>query len=297
MALRAKHPKKAKLRKPKFLVYGPAGVGKTWCALDWPACYYIDTEGGASLPHYTDKLEKSGGVYLGPEDGANDFAVVLDQVMSLATTKHPYRTLVIDSFSKLFGTTIATELTRMEEKSRDLTKTFGAEKKPAVSKTKQLIAWFDRLDMNVLIICHQKALWDKSEQIGETFDGYEKLDYELDLAIQVVRQGASRKAKIGKCRLEQFREGEVLDWSYRAFAERYGMDVIEAPVEPAAPATAEQIRVVVELSELVKLDDEARIKWFDKAGVESWGQMDANTIQACIDFLTAKLPKAPVAAA
>jgi hypothetical protein len=296
MALKAKHPKKAKPRKPKFLVFGPAGVGKTWCALDWPACYYIDTEGGASLPQYTDKLEKSGGVYLGPEDGANDFAVVLDQVMSLATTKHPYRTLVIDSFSKVFGTAIANELTRMEQKGQDLTKTFSAEKKKAIGKTKQLIAWFDRLDMNVLIICHQKALWKDSEQIGETFDGWDKLDYELDLAIQVIKQGQSRKAKIGKCRLEQFREGEVLEWSYRAFAERYGLDVIESEVSAAEPASSEQIRVVGELAELVKLEDEARIKWFDKAGVDSWGQMDFNTIQACIDYLTAKLPKAPAVA-
>jgi hypothetical protein len=297
MALKAKPPKHVKPKKPKILIYGKPGVGKTWGALEFPSAYLIDCEGGASLDHYQSKLEKSGGMYLGPDDGANDFATVLDQVHSLATQRHTYRTLVVDSFSKLFATEIAVELERLEKCNRDLSKTFGAEKKPAITKTKQMIRWFDRLDMTVILICHEKALWADGEQIGVTFDGWDKLEYELDLTMQVVKMGASRKAKIGKCRLEQFRENDSIDWSYRAFAERYGVEVIESGAEPVAPATVEQIRVVVELAALVKLDEELQLKWFDAAGVTSWGQMDAERIQKCIDHLTAKLPKAAPAVA
>lgn len=296
MALRAKHPKAAKPKKPKILIFGKPGVGKTWGALDFPSAYLIDTEGGASLSHYTDKLVASGGSYMGPEDGANDFAVVLDQVIQLATTKHNFRTLVIDSFTKVFATAIAVELDVMEKAKRDLTKTFGAEKKPAVSKTKQMIAWFDRLDMNVILVCHEKAQWKDGEQIGDTFDGWEKLEYELDLTMQILKQGTARKAKVGKCRLQQFREGEVIEWGYKPFAERYGIDVIEADSEPVAPATAEQIATVTQLAELVKLDEEIQTKWFDAAGVTSWGQMDSERMQKCIDHLTSKLPKAAAVA-
>lgn len=297
-ALKAKPPKQTTPRKPKFLVFGKAGVGKTWGALEFPNCYFIDCEGGATLDHYQDKLEASGGQYLGPEDGSEDFATVLEQVRLLATTKHDFKTLVIDSFSKLFNTAVAVEYERLEkDKSfKDMTKTFGAEKKPAVARTKQIVRWLSRLDMTAILIHHEKALWAEGEQIGATFDGWEKLDFELDFILQIVKQGNARKAKVGKCRLEQFREGELFDWNYKTFAERYGVSVIESTGKPTAPATSEQIRIVQQLCEVVKVDAEDRIKWFEKAGVDSWGEMDSETIQKCIDFLSSKLPKAPAVA-
>jgi hypothetical protein len=295
-ALRAKHPKKAEPKKPKILIYGAPGVGKTWGALDYPRVYYVDCEGGAALDHYTDKLERSGGVYMGPKEGANDINVVVAEIKALATTKHEYGTLVLDSFSKLYNSAIAVEYERMEQAGREMDKTFGAEKKPAIARTKQMIAWFDKLDMNVILICHQRDLWKNGDQIGFTYDGWDKLEYELDMAMQIVKQGASRKARIGKCRLAQFREGETIDWSYEEFAKRYGADVLEATGKHVEPASADQIRIVQQLCEVVKVDDEQRIKWFDKAGVDSWGEMDAETIQKCIDFLKAKLPSAAAVA-
>lgn len=297
-ALKAKHPKKAEPKKPKILIFGSPGVGKTWGALDFPSVYYVDCEGGAALDHYTDKLEASGGMYLGPKDGANDMQVVVGEVRALCTTKHNFRTLVIDSFSKLFNTAIAVEWERMEREGthKDMTKTFGAEKKPAIARTKQMIALFEKLDMNVILICHQKDVWKDGEQVGVTFDGWDKLEYELDLAMQIVKQGNSRKAKVGKCRLVQFRESELIDWNYPEFAKRYGVEVMESESKSVEPATADQIRIVQQLCEVVKLDDETRIKWFDKAGVDSWGEMDAETIQKCIDFLTNKLPKSAAVA-
>lgn len=290
-ALRAKHPKKAEPKKPKILIFGPPGVGKTWGALEFLSVYYIDSEGGASLDHYTDKLEASGGMYLGPNDGANDQQVVLGEVKALATSKHNFRTLVIDSFSKLFNSAIAVEYERLEKSGREMDKTFGAEKKPAIARTKQMVTWFDKLDMSVILVCHQKDLWKGGEMVGVTYDGWDKLEYELDLVIQIVKQGTSRKAKICKCRLSQFREGELIDWNYAEFAKRYGEDVLATNSKAIQPASADQIRIVQQLSEVVKLDDETQIKWFEKAGVDSWGEMDAETIQKCIDHLTAKLPK------
>lgn len=301
MALRAKHPKKAEPKKPKILVFGDAGVGKTWGALEFQNCYYIDTEGGANLPHYTDKLVKSGGIYMGPEDGANDMELVVRELQSLATTKHDYRTVVIDSYSHLYGTRIAQEYQRMAGAGSrvDMTNTYGAEKKPAVAATKQMLVWLDKLDMTVILICHEAQDWKNKDDKGNvpiTFDGYEKLKYILHLVMHVTKQGNSRKAKIGKCRLEQFREGEIIDWGYTPFAERYGREIIESDSKPLVPATAEQIHTIVELAGLTKLDEETRVKWWDKAGVDSWGQMDSTTIQACIDFLLSKLPKAPAVA-
>lgn len=301
MALKGKHPKKAEPKKPKILAYGDAGVGKTWGALDFPACYYIDSEGGANLPHYTDKLVRSGGVYMGPEDGSNDIEAVVRELQLLTTTRHEYRTLVIDSYSHLYQTRIAQEYTKMSaQPNRDMANTYGAEKKPAIASTKQMLVWLEKLDMTCILICHEAQDWKNKDEKGNapiTFDGYEKLKYILHLVMHISKQGNSRKAKIGKCRLEQFREGEVIDWGYEAFASRYGREVIEATATPLLPATTDQIHAIVQLAELTKLDEETRVKWFDKAGVDSWGQMDSTTIQACIDYLTSKLPKAASAVA
>ena len=80
-------PKTVKPHKPKVLVYGPPGAGKTWVSLDFPAVYYIDTESGADLDDYQEKLFNSGGGYLGQDQGSLDFDVVIAQIKALATLK------------------------------------------------------------------------------------------------------------------------------------------------------------------------------------------------------------------
>jgi hypothetical protein len=187
---------------------------------------------------------------------------------------------------------VTTEYERLEKVGRDMGKTFGAEKKPAVNLTKRLIAWFDRLDMNVIMICHERAKWDGDSQVGHTFDGWDKLEYELDLTIRVVKQGASRLARVGKSRLQEFVTGEALPWSYDEFSRRYGRDVIESQGVSVAPATAEQVERIEKLADAIKLDDDTRLKWFDRAGVTDWRQMDAATIDKCIAHLATLIPVA-----
>ena len=205
--------------KPKIVVYGKAGVGKTWASLDFPNVYYIDSEGGATGTRYIEKLKTANGAYMGAEQGAGDFDEVIAQVKALATEKHPFKTLVIDSFTKIFINEIAKEAERISAAGNK--DEFGASKKPAVKKSRDFVRWLGLLDMNVILICHEKQLYEKGEAVGFTFDGYEKLDYELDLVLQVLKTGASRKARIVKSRLESFPEGNLIDWSFKDF--RNGM--------------------------------------------------------------------------
>ncbi len=255
--LKAIHPKAAALGKPKILVFGKPGVGKTWAAIDFPSCYFIDTEGGASLPHYTDKLDASGGVYLGKQEGSQSFKEVFEQVKALATERHDYKTLVIDSITKLFYLEIAEEAERLLVSGKK--NEFSADRKPAVRMLQKLIVLMEKLDMNVILIAHEKSEWGnvggERVEIGNTFDCWERLEYELHLCVRITKQGQSRKAFVRKSRLEAFPDASSFDWSYAAFAERYGRDIMESSAVPVTLATPAQVAEFRKLVGQVKLGD------------------------------------------
>lgn len=286
--LLARQPKKAKRRKPIFLVFGRPKLGKTMGALSFPSVYYIDCEGGATEPEYIDKLTASGGLYLGPEDGANDFDTVVEQVRALATQKHDRKTVVFDSFSKLFNTEISVEYDRMAAEGRDMLGTFGAEKKPAVAKTRRIIRWLERLNINGLFICHERVMWKDGKQVGETFDAWDKLEHEFDLILRVFTLG---KARVVGSRIAAFPKADIFDWGYKAFAQRYGAEAMEEVAASVPLASAEQVATITALADAVKLDAKIRLKWFEKAGVTAWSEMDSATLQKCIDFIQKLLPE------
>lgn len=283
-------------KKTKVLIFGPAGVGKTWASLDFPMVYYIDTEGGADLKKYRDKLKNAGGMYFGPDQGSLDFEAVIGQVEALATETHPYKTIVIDSITKLFNTAITDEQMRIQDSGKK--DEFGASKKPAVRQMAKLVRWLNKADMNAILVAHEKELWGLSnsgqrEAIGKTFDAWEKLEYELHLVLRISQIGAGDNAKrfanVGKSRLTGFPSGERIDWSYAEFAGRYGKDVIEKEVVPVVLASTEEVAEVNRLLEVVKLPEGMTEKWLSKAGAESFDEMSSEQIQACITHLKGKL--------
>ncbi len=286
--LKGVDPVQAKPSKPKILVWGKSGVGKSWGALDFPCSYLIDCEGGSNLPRYTDKLKKSGGLYFGPEHGANDFAAVTEEIITLATTQHKYRTLIIDSGTKILGTAVAAEHERMEKAGRDMEKTFGAEKKPALNWLRRWLRWFQAMDMNIVVICHEKDEYKDGKLVGSIPDFWDKYTYELDLSLQIVKTGQSRKARVTKTRLEGFPDLETFDWSYEEFAKRFGKAVIEAQGEAIKLATQEQIDAYGKLLSVVKVDAKVLEKWEENGDVAELTQAD---LQKRIDYLNKLIPK------
>lgn len=287
--LRAVAPQNVEPSKPKVLVFGAPGVGKTWVSLDFPSVYYVDTEGGADLNHYREKLKHAGGVYFGPDQGSLDFEAVIGQVQALATEQHQFRTVVFDSITKLWNTALSEEQERLGEKDA-----FGAYKKAPIRQMTRLVRWVNRLDMNAIFIAHQKDLWGKSdggqrEAIGVTFDCHDKLEYDLHLVLNVFKAGPKRRARIGKSRLTGFPEGETFEWSYADFAERYGRDVIEKQATQLVIASPEQVAEVERLLGVVKMPDDWAAKCLKKAGVEEWSEMDAELIEKVIASLKERL--------
>ncbi len=288
--LKAIDPTSAQPSKPKVLIYGKPGVGKTWTSLDFPKPYLIDTESGADLAHYTAKLKAAGGAYFGTDQGSLDFKEVIEQVKALATETHEYKTLIIDSVSKIFNTTIASEAERLGDKDQ-----YGASKKPAVSYTRQLVNWLDRLDMTVILITHEKPLWGmdakgQRAEIGVTFDAWDKLEYELHLCLNITKEGDSRKARVRKSRLQGFVDGTAFDWSYAKFAELFGKDIIEKKHEALKLATEEQVKEFNSLMETIKVPDEWLEKNLTKFKAAKIEELDESKIATLITFLKDKKP-------
>lgn len=282
MPLKGKRPEKSGKRRAKCLWFGRSGVGKTWLSLAFKDCYYLDTEGGAREPEYVDRLIASGALYVGPADGAGSIATVVDEIRQLATTAHDRKTVIIDSFTKLFQNAIAEEEERLT--AANIPIAYGIEKKPAVKMSRRLIRWIDKLDMNCIIICHEKAEWGETGKIGETFDGWDKLAYELDLVVQVVKNGPERKGFVVKSRLAEFPDGSNFDWDYDAFLSRYGTD-LEDESTPLEPSSTDDVARLEQLLSVCKVPEKTLAGWKDKAGVEHWSEMESTTIQKCIKYL------------
>ena len=287
--LLAKKPQVTKQGHSKGLIFGASGVGKTWFSLAFPSVYYIDTEGGADLKHYQERLLASGGAYLGPEDGSLDFATVIGQFKALASEGHSFKTIVIDSITKLFQTAIANEADRLGDKDA-----FGASKKPAIAFMRQLVNWTAKADINVWFIAHEATEWGldpktgQRSEIGKLADIWDKLIYELDLTLQVQKRGTSRVAIVRKSRLTGFPEAENFPLEYSDFAERYGKDFIEAEVKPITFASEDEVSEVKRLLEIVRVSEEDIEKGFKKAQVDSWEEMTSEQIAGWITYLKKK---------
>lgn len=287
MALKAKAPELVKVGKPKFLISGESGVGKTFFSLDFPKPYLIDTEGGATRPQYQEKLKKSGGAYFGKEEGSQDFNAIIEELKELATKKHDFKTLIIDSFSYVY----LLEAAEAELKGGS---DFGRDKKEANKPTRQMIRWLEKLDMTVILICHSKPKWKKvgKEVVsdGNTFDGYDKLEYILDLWIEIPKGGKTFLIK--KSRIESLPQESSMPLSYEKFAEVYGANIIESDVVPVNIANDTQIQSVKKMIEILNVPVEQIEKWFKKVDVESWEEMTSEQIDGLIALLNKKLQEA-----
>jgi hypothetical protein len=264
--------------------------------LSFPNAYYIDTEGGANLEQYTDRLKASDGKYMGPEDGANDLNEIIEQVKALATEKHAYKTLIIDSISKPFHGEIQKEMERMEKNGEK--DGFGASKKPAVKLIKRLTIWISKLDMNVIIIAREKSKWAKGEQVDFDADVHEDVSYDLNLVLRITKEKEARMATVTKTRLACFPDQDVFEWSASAdvndktalneFVKRLGSGIMD-DVNPITLADATQVGEIERLLEVIKVTEAEKEKVLTKAGAESWYELTTEQANATINWLKGKL--------
>jgi AAA domain len=277
MALRAKKPE-AVTKRLKLFMFGPAGVGKTTAAIQFPNSYIIDCERGTE--NYEKLVNESGSAVF----QTTDIQEVIAEVKSLLTEKHDFRTLVIDPI-----TTIYNDL--LDKCETQVGSDFGRHYGAANKTMKRLANLIMSLDMNVVITAHAKPEYGQNlAKIGYTFDGWKQLDYWFDLVVELGKKGKKRFAKVVKTRVESFPDEDVFEWSYDAIKRRYDVNVLEKEAAQLKLATPEQVREIKDLLSLVRLPDGTVDKWFAKAGVDLWEDMPSEVVTKCIEYVKNRLP-------
>ena len=289
MALKGIKPE-MKEKRLKLFLYGPAGVGKTTAALQFPKSYVIDMEKGTD--YYSESMSRSGSAVFQTISGDD----IKAEIKALLTEKHDYRTLIIDPITQLYNA-LQEKWTRIFEKHskgdaaeiQDFGMRFWGRVKSEYKSIQRMLL---SLDMNVIITSHQKDVYGAGMQkIGVGPDSMKGDQYVFDLVFRLDNINGKRVAFTEKERSEigKNKFPESFEWSYDNFTKFYGKDVIERAAAPVVMATQEQVKEVERLLEIIKIDDEKISDWFTKADVETWDEMKFDTIQKCIDFLKKKI--------
>ena len=279
MLEKLKKPESVIPSKPKFMVSGESGAGKTYFALDFHKPIMVDVEQGSTRPQYQEKLKKAGGMYFGREEGANSFTEVTKLVKELSTTKHDFKTLIIDSFSHLY-------LSEAAEAESRVGNDFGRDAKEANKPTRQLISALEKLDLTVILIAHSKDKWERKANgkeivnVGSTFDGYPKLEFILDLWIEL--QKGHKTFMVKKSRIESFPQGESFPLSYDRFSELYGKEILEKQSVPIVLSSPEEISRLTNLIDGLKIDKETQDKWLAKCEADSFIDLTKEQIGSLI---------------
>lgn len=297
MELRGKPPA-AMDRRAKVLLFGKPSSGKTWTCLDFKKLYYIDCERGAVMPEYVEKMEANGASY----SFMNTYHELADEIRSLISVDHDYHTVALDPLTVVFHQMIEESNRRLAEfTGKDIDDPelaeYGKDRKSANMKIRHLINLLTRLDMNVIITCHEKVEF-KTEK--PTFDCYGKLDYMFDLAFELSLRGDKHMATVRKTRHRKFKLNETFEWSYDEFADRYGREIIERDAVSTMLANDEQ---VADLLRLIKAGESFIVSdtkqplvnerllstWMARAGVEDWHDAKEEHVVKCISFLKSKM--------
>lgn len=281
--LRAKKPE-AVCKRLKLFMYGPAGVGKTTAAIQFPNSYIIDCERGCE--NYEKLINASRSVVF----QTTDIHDVIQEVKNLLTESHTYRTLVIDPITPVYNDLL-------EKSEAKVGADFGRHYGAANKEMKRLANLIMALDMNVVITAHAKTEYGANfSKLGYTFDGWRQLDYWFDLVVELGKKGKKRLARVVKTRIETFPDEDVFEWSYDAIRQRYDATMLEKEATAVVLATPDQVRQLKDLLTIVRLPEGMVEKWLAKAGVDDWEDMPSQMIDRCIEYVKNRLPSAHVAA-
>jgi hypothetical protein len=291
MVLRGKSPE-PKDKRLKMMLFGPAGIGKTTCAIQFPNSYIFDLERGTD--NYHESIKRAGSVVFqttNPDE-------VKAEIKALMTEKHSYSSIIIDPVTILYGAI-------NEKWNRIFTKYADTEKQTELgdfgfrfwAKVKQDYKSIMRMllacDCNLILISHQKDLYgDGMKKIGFGSDSMKGDEYMLDYIFQLAKDPKDKRIAITKKERSEIGQPKFpseFEWSYKNFLVYYGKESLERPSTPIPLASPEQVVEVKRLLSIVKVEDSFETDVLTKADVDAWEELTAEKITKVIDHLTKKL--------
>jgi len=289
--MRAKTPE-VKSKRVKLMMFGPAGIGKTTAAVKWPSSVIIDMERGTD--NYHESIKSAGSVVFqttNPDE-------VKEEIKSLMTEKHPYKTIIIDPVTILYNA-IQEKWNRIFTKYADTEKAtelqdFGFRYWAKVkSDYKTIMRMLLQCDLNVILTAHQKDLYGEGmKKVGLGSDSMRGDEHIFDYVFQLTKDAKDKRiaivkkerAEIGKAKFPQ-----EFEWSYGNFLVYYGKEAIERDSTPITLASPDQVSEVKRLLGIVKVEDTFESDCLTKADVNTWEELTADKIQKVIDLLQKKL--------
>lgn len=286
MALRGVKPETVEKRL-KMFIYGAAGCGKTYAAIQFPKPYIIDTEKGTENEEYVNLINSVDGAIF----RSSDFDEVFNEIRTLLTEKHDYKTLVIDPLTILYNDLLEKCAYQLKSGKDPEGTANGRHYNLANRRFKQLANRLLQLDMNIIITSHAKEQYGENLIVlGQTFDAYKKMDYLFDLMLEIRRKNNTEDvmAIVKKTRIKQFPFMDQFKFNYQEIANRYGHEVMEKQANTIELATPEQITQFKLLCHNTNVSRETLDKWLNKASVNSFELMPKETISKCIEYLLQK---------
>lgn len=288
MALKARKPETKQETRIKCIFQGPPKCGKTWAAIAMPKPFVIDSEGGARLEDYQQRIKDAGGMYFGPDEGATDPDECASQVEELARTKHGFLTLVWDSF------TVSHEAKADEgAKNPKIGVGYNANYRLwADPWAKRIWRVMTKLDMNIILTSHVKDAYDEGKKIGTVHDSFKKQGYMSDLVLDIERRSTKNYAFVRLSRYAlQFPMGDTFEWSVEELVRRFGKSVLDEAV-PATLASAEQVAALTRKVGALNIPSEETDKWLEKADADSFADFTKEQIEKAIAYCDKKISEA-----
>ena len=266
----------------KLFLWGDSGVGKTTLSLQFPSPAVIDLEGGTDL--YGDSFKFDVLRVNTPDE-------IMAAVDWLLTSKHSYKTLVIDPvtiywdalqkkwsdiFLKRNKGSKGHKFEFYDLQPRDWM-TVKAEFKEFIRK---LIA----LEMNVIVTAREKTKYADNafmKAVGETFDGEKSLPYLFDTIVRMKvdpkgrHVGVSIKDRSNKLPREEF------DCSYATFEKLFGKKSLNQEAQPVLKASEAQktkLKQYIEQFKMTPAQLTKRLAAYGAEGLDDLTEKDAAVI-------------------
>jgi ABC-type dipeptide/oligopeptide/nickel transport system ATPase component len=302
----------------KVFLFGESGCGKSFFATQFPKAYYIDCEGRIKRQLYIAHLNKNDSA-VWQTDNFND---LLEEIKTLASVKHNYQTLVIDSITPIYTKLVDDCHAELLRRSKSGKLAIGQEHREAKKRCKKLVDLLKALDMNVVVLAHAKDKWEDDRVVGTTFDAYDKFDYfsevvmEARLENEPKNNSYSYKATIVKSTLGTLPARLKIDFNYHTFSKLYEKELkafTPKPVLDQQELLLQKAAKIHSMSKSLNTDQKVKqetkdhlkflvaecqisqeiiSKWFNKAGISKWEEFTEEQAILIIDKLEVNNPEA-----